>query len=384
QPLPRRRRARRGRARRRAHRRPDGARPLRTARARGSRAGDGARPGAGGGLRPPLRAGRVGGGPLPVARRTRPAARRPLPRSAGRDRGLAQRDGRARPVAPRPRRPAQRRGLRRCAGVRGRADRRGLRDRGSRARPAHGDLFRAVRARRERPPGRPPAGGRALAPGRAASPCGRRGLICYRSKTMLAGVEVVVPASPEEAVGAFGDGCDVTVIAGGTIVMPDVTARRLRPARALLLTRAGLDGIERADGKVTIGAATPLAALEDGDEPLASAARHVGDPEIRGQATVGGNLCSTSSEDAPRGDLQAPLIVLGATVRSAGSGGERAEPVEDFLADGAGRDGEVRLAATGIGPRAVRLDPNDPLAGIEPPDDAVASGWYRAQFLPKL
>src|SRR5581483_10913909 len=206
-------------------------------------------------------------------------------------------------------------------------------------------------------------------------------------------------ASPEEAVSAFGEGGDVTVIAGGTIVMPDVTARRLRPTRALLLTRAGLDGVE----------------------PLAAAARHVGDPEIRGQATLGGNLCSTSSEDAPRGDLQAPLIVLGATVRSAGSGGERAEPVEDFLADGAGRlvldvgyddaprkvgyaaatrphshhytilavaaaerDGEVRLAATGIGPRAVRLDPNDPLAGIEPPDDAVASGWYRAQVLPKL
>src|SRR5581483_10487165 len=111
---------------------------------------------------------------------------------------------------------------------------------------------------------------------------------------MLARVEVVVPASPEEAVSAFGEGVDLTVIAGGTIVMPDLMARRVRPTRALLLTRAGLAGVERAAGKVTIGAATPLAALEDGDEPLATAARHVADPEIRGQATVGGNLCSTS------------------------------------------------------------------------------------------
>jgi carbon-monoxide dehydrogenase medium subunit len=244
---------------------------------------------------------------------------------------------------------------------------------------------------------------------------------------MLADAEVLIPGSPDDAAAAFGDGAGVTVIAGGTVVMPDLMARRVRPTRALLLSRAGLDGITRDGGKVTIGAGTPLAALEDGDEPLATAARHAADPEIRGQATVGGNICSQSSAEAPRGDLQAPLIVLGATVRSTGAGGERTEAIEDFLTDGplsnegiarlvldvsyddakrktayvaatrphthhytilavaaAERDGEVCLAATGLGPHAVKLDLNDPLAGIEPPDDAVASGWYRGQVLPKL
>ena len=238
---------------------------------------------------------------------------------------------------------------------------------------------------------------------------------------MLADAEVLIPTSPDEVLAAFGDGAGVTVIAGGTIVMPDVAARRVRPTRALLLTRAGLDGVTRADGRVTIGAGTTLSALEDGDEPLATAARHVADPEIRAQATIGGNLCSTSSAEAPRGDLQAPLIALGASVRSAGAGGERTEPIEDFLAGGAGRlvldvsyddakrktayvaatrphthhytilavaaaehDGEVRVAATGLGPTGVKLDPSNPLAGVQPPDDAVASGWYRAQVLPKL
>src|SRR4051812_41649883 len=154
---------------------------------------------------------------------------------------------------------------------------------------------------------------------------------------MLADVDVLVPTSADEALAAFGDGSGVTVIGGGTIVMPDVTAGRVRPTKALLLSRAGLDGITRDGGTVTIGAGTPLAALEDGGEPVASAARHVADPEIRGQATLGGNICSQASGDAPRGDLQAPLIVLGATVRSAGAGGERTEPIEDFLANGAGR-----------------------------------------------
>jgi CO/xanthine dehydrogenase FAD-binding subunit len=244
----------------------------------------------------------------------------------------------------------------------------------------------------------------------------------------LADVAVLVPTSADEALAAFGDGAGVTVVAGGTIVVPEIVAGRLHPERALLLTHAGLDGVTRKDGRVTIGAATPLSALEDGDEPLATAARHVGDPEIRAQATVGGNLCAEASADAPRGDLQAALIALSATVRSGGKGGERTEPIEDFLAGGAGRlvldvsyddapretgyaaawrphthhytflavaaarrDGELRVAATGVGSQAVRLtaveqsgDPADALTGIEPRDDALASAWYRSQLLPRL
>lgn len=244
----------------------------------------------------------------------------------------------------------------------------------------------------------------------------------------LRDVNVVVPTSADEAAAAFGDGSDVTVVAGGTIVVPEITAGRLRPTTALLLTRSGLDTITRESGRVTIGAAAPLAAIEDGDEPLATAARHVGDPEIRAQATVGGNICSRASEDAPRGDLQATLIVLDAVVRSTGKGGERTQPIEDFLADGAGRlvldvsyedvprqtgyaaawrphthhytilavaaakrDGELRVAATGVGPQGVRLTAveqsgkaENALDGLEPRDDALASAWYRAELLPRL
>ncbi len=150
-------------------------------------------------------------------------------------------------------------------------------------------------------------------------------------------MEVVLPTTPAEAAEAFGDGDGVTVVGGGTIVVPELTHGRLRPSRVVMLARSGLDGLTRANGAVTIGAACSVAALEGGDEPLASAALHVADPEIRGQATVGGNLCSGEGADVPRGDLQAPLIALGARVRSTGAGGERTEPVEDFLAGGGGR-----------------------------------------------
>jgi carbon-monoxide dehydrogenase medium subunit len=249
--------------------------------------------------------------------------------------------------------------------------------------------------------------------------------------------EVLVPTSPEEAVRAFGDGRDVTVLAGGTIVMPELAAGGLRPARALLLTRAGLDELRRENGSIRIGAAVPVARLVDeAPEPLATYARHVGDYEIRAQGTIGGNLCAPAGHESPRGDLQAPLLALGARVRSAGAGGERTEPVEDFLGTGAqGRlvleieidepkrassarldrphahsysilsvacaetaDG-IRVAVAGAGARATRCpsveralaDGADAAAAaervlddVEPQDDALASAWYRTQMLPRL
>src|SRR6187200_1120538 len=203
--------------------------------------------------------------------------------------------------------------------------------------------------------------------------------------------EVIVAASREEAVEAFGDGAGVTVVAGGTIVMPEITHGRLRPTRALLIGKAGLAGIRREGGRTTIGAGTTLAGLEDAVEPLGTCARCVADLEIRGQATLGGNLCAPPGEESPRGDLQAALLALDAQVRSTGAGGERSEPVEDFLAAGpAGRlvldvsfadpdtaatasvrrphahaytimrvcaarvGGELRVAVSGAGPVAVR------------------------------
>ena len=249
--------------------------------------------------------------------------------------------------------------------------------------------------------------------------------------------EVLLPSSPQEAVDAFGDGADVTVIAGGTIVMPELTYGRLRPSRALLLTRSGLDTVTRQNGSIRLGATAPVDALLDLPEPLASAARHVADREIRAQGTVGGNLCAPAGKETPRGDLQAPLIALGARVRSVGAGGERTEAVEDFLrgpregrlvlevefeepqagawaaldrphtheytalsvAACAAPDGSVRLAASGAGPHAVRrrfaeqayasggdIEEAAQKAGADAifTDDALASAWYREQMLPVL
>ena len=235
--------------------------------------------------------------------------------------------------------------------------------------------------------------------------------------------DVLVPTSAQEAATAFGDGSGVTVLAGGTLLVPAIKIGRIRPERTLFLGRAGLDGIARANGTVTIGATTPIAALVDGaPEPLATFARHVADYEIRGQATIGGNLCAPAGGTTPTGDLQAPLLALDARVRSTGAGGERTDSIDDFLA--AGPDGRlvlgievdtpkraaaaavrrphahaysvlavaaaetangVRIAVAGAGPRAVRVTSAETvLDDVEPQDDALASAWYRRQVLPGL
>jgi carbon-monoxide dehydrogenase medium subunit len=248
--------------------------------------------------------------------------------------------------------------------------------------------------------------------------------------------EVLLPASPDEAVEAFGDGSGVTVVGGGTIVMPALATGRARPGRVLLLARAGLDGVHRDGTRLTLGAAATLASIaETAPQPPRAAAQRVGDDEIRLQATLGGNLCAAPSPESPRGDLQAPLIALDARVRSVGTDGERLDPVEEFLADGASRlvlaveleepgagayvsvgrphshaytilsvacaetAAGVRIAAGGAGPGAVRLSSVEAaiaagadaetasqaaLEDADPRDDALASSWYRAKLLPKL
>jgi CO/xanthine dehydrogenase FAD-binding subunit len=242
--------------------------------------------------------------------------------------------------------------------------------------------------------------------------------------------EVLLPASADEAAALFGDGDGITVLAGGTILLPEIAAGRAKPERALVLAHAGLDTV-RDDGEVLrIGAMTSISALEDGPEPLlARYAARVADNEVRRNATIGGNICAPPGRESQRGDLGAALIALGARVRSTGRGGERTEPVEDFLAgDHSGRlvlelevdrrdrrigadglrrrhahsyaianvaiceaGGELRVGVAGACPTAVRArsveqsrDPDDVLNDVAPVDDAVATAEYRRRILPLL
>src|SRR4029078_7838097 len=105
------------------------------------------------------------------------------------------------------------------------------------------------------------------------------------------------------------------------------------PTKALVLSHAGLDTLGVSGNTVTLGAGLPvarLAALAQDVKALAQCALNVADYEVRRQATVGGNGCAGEGQDAPRGDLQGPLLALDAQARSGGADGESTEPLEDF------------------------------------------------------
>jgi carbon-monoxide dehydrogenase medium subunit len=244
---------------------------------------------------------------------------------------------------------------------------------------------------------------------------------------------VLSPTSSDEAVAAFGDGSGITLIGGGTIVVPELSDGRRVAATAILLGKAGLAGISRDGTRVTIGATTPIGELVELPAPIGPCAAGIADGEIRSQATLGGNLCAGEGAEVPRGDLQGALLAVGAVVRSAGTDGVTDEPLEDFLPKRQSRlvlsvsydeprsgafsayerphthdytalavsaallaDGSTRVAVTGAGWHGVRLPSaeakaSDPaaagaasVADVSPHDDALASAWYRGRIIPVL
>ncbi|MGN9912863.1 FAD binding domain-containing protein [Phytohabitans sp. LJ34] len=234
------------------------------------------------------------------------------------------------------------------------------------------------------------------------------------------------------------------LMAGGTVVMPQVNNGAVGFPELVSLRRAGIGGIEL-DGPIArVGATTTLAEVEESQELsfLRGAVRTVASPTVRNLATVGGNLFVAQ----PYGDLAVCLLALDASADITGPGGHREVPVGAVLAGGVA-SGEVvtavrlavpapgtwfyhkamrrklnsaaivavaavvetaagvvtsaRIALGGVAPTPVRAVSAEtvligrPLesgvleeagraarADIAPFDDAYASAWYRSRVLP--
>ena len=150
--------------------------------------------------------------------------------------------------------------------------------------------------------------------------------------------ELYEPVSIAEAIGLI-DAYDPSVrpIAGGTALMLMMKAGVFRPTRLVSLRR--LDGgfgriALGADGGLSIGAMTPLAAIERSPEVIRAAPviartmRRLSNIRVRNVATIGGSL----AHGDPHMDLPPVLIALGAKVRAIGPAGERTIAVTDLFA----------------------------------------------------
>jgi CO/xanthine dehydrogenase FAD-binding subunit len=256
---------------------------------------------------------------------------------------------------------------------------------------------------------------------------------------------VLRPHSLAEAVAALAEP-GTGLVAGGTLAVPAITRGTSGLTRVVTLGALAepLSGVGVADGRVTIGAMTPLARLERTPSLrfLAAALDSIGSPTLRNQATAGGNLFARQ----PYGDFATCLIALDAEAVFLGAAGERRVPVATAVRDKAqpgeilvrlsfmppdpaawryrkamrrvrnsaaivtvaavvplagGRVAGARLALGGVAPTAIRspaaeaalngrpLDADTAMAAGEaargdarPADDAYASAWYRDRVLP--
>lgn len=127
---------------------------------------------------------------------------------------------------------------------------------------------------------------------------------------------------------------DATLIAGATDVGLWVT-KALRDLSDVAFI-AGIDdlrGVTVSDTEIRIGATTTLADLGPAIAPhhpdFAELIRRYGSEQVRGAATIGGNIANGS----PIGDGPPALIALGATLHLRRGDDRRAMPIEDFFLD---------------------------------------------------
>jgi CO/xanthine dehydrogenase FAD-binding subunit len=185
------------------------------------------------------------------------------------------------------------------------------------------------------------------------------------------------PASLEEAAEILRAG-SVTVLAGGTDLMPQTQAGRVQFQRVLMNVRRvpELKGITEQGAVVRIGALVTITELLESAlvrerlNLLWQACDHFASDQIRNAATVGGNLCNAS----PAGDTLVPLLALNATVALA------AKP------NGTLQSRRVPLGAFLLGPGRSARAPTELLVSVEvalPPADFVGA-FYKHGTRPGL
>lgn len=136
-----------------------------------------------------------------------------------------------------------------------------------------------------------------------------------------------------------GAGGTARVLAGGTDLLVHMRAGRVAPTLLVDIKRIPeLRSLEPCDGGWRIGAAvTGMELIEHGTFAAAwpgivDGVRMIGSIQVKGRATLGGNLCNAS----PAADSVPALIAAGAVVTLAGPAGRRDVPVEE-IATGPGR-----------------------------------------------
>ena len=180
--------------------------------------------------------------------------------------------------------------------------------------------------------------------------------------------QYVASSSLDEAAEYLRRPGGVTILAGGTDLMPQSQSGRLKFQRTLMNIHhiPELQGIAIDGDSIRIGALATITEIMQSElikrhlPILVEACDHFASDQIRNAATIGGNVCNAS----PAGDMLVPLLVLDAEVELAskpnGSLSRRRMPLAEFF----------------VGPGKTRRGPAELLAGLRvglPPANHYAS-----------
>ena len=245
---------------------------------------------------------------------------------------------------------------------------------------------------------------------------------------------------------AVGRDPSARFLGGGTLLVRALNEGTADFSTLVRCTDRALTGVRASGSRVRIGAGVTMAGILASRDLafLHPAARTVGGPAVRAQATVGGNLFAPS----PYGDFTAALLALDARVSVQSGYSPRDVPLDEFLRsrdtmtrpvvaaveiarprgegafrflkvsrvrpkgvslltiaarleDSAGRLSGVRVAYANMAPAPKRAPAVEralegrrlerPVVeaaaavaadGCAPPTDAIASAWYRREVLP--
>ena len=161
------------------------------------------------------------------------------------------------------------------------------------------------------------------------------------------------PSTTGEAVALLAElGDGAKLLAGGQSLVPLISLRLAAFEHLVDIGRIGeLRGIERRDGTIRIGAATPQAAIERSPEIvgaaplLARATPLIGHFQIRNRGTIGGSLAHAD----PAAEYPAVALALEAEFEVLSTAGTRVVPAAEFftgLWSTALRDDELLTAVT--------------------------------------
>jgi carbon-monoxide dehydrogenase medium subunit len=179
------------------------------------------------------------------------------------------------------------------------------------------------------------------------------------------------PKTLEQAIALLsGENSQARVLAGGTDLLIQMRSGRAQPGllvdvKAIPEMRA----VVAAGGGYRIGAAVTCMELIENeafarDWPgIVDGVKLIGSIQVKGRATMGGNLCNAS----PAADSVPALIAAGAVVSISGPLGRREAPVEDFV----------------LGPGRTSLGNGELVASIQLPRRAPHSGDAYLRFTPR-